>query len=106
MHNSSKSQHSGYVKIEELITHLQSIGYTIPQINKVILIAYEKKLVETSERGAELKADIIPNMLRITSLGAYISQNAIEYFAYIDAIVVDTPILTKASEKKYKMFQN
>lgn len=96
----SKSRRSGYIETDKIFEHLQAVGYIVPQINKGILAAHKKNLIETSEKGTEINAEAVPSMLRITSMGAYTIETIINDFTYLDSIIVDTPITDKKTRSK------
>ena len=77
----------GYVDVGELYQYLQPLGFLQEQIGPQIQRGLEKRLLEAPPgRGAG-------GPLRITSVGSYMYRAMIERFTYIDAMIVDTPIV-------------
>lgn len=77
----------GFAEIPAVFGALQSLGYAPEQIEFHLDRTLEQRLVEVSDDGASAK------VARITSAGGYLWKVLMIDFAYIDAIVVDTPIL-------------
>jgi hypothetical protein len=82
----------GFVEIEELYEPLQFEGFTPEQIDLVIIRAQRKRLIETSTRLMPSPPERMPKAMRTTSVGLYHVSRLCRFFAYIDAIIVDTPI--------------
>jgi hypothetical protein len=59
-------------------------------VNSAIQRATDKKLIEPSPAFLE-KAQAVA--YRITTIGAYTIKELCKYFAYVDAMIVDTPIV-------------
>jgi hypothetical protein len=93
---------NGFLDTNKVYGHLQSLGFTVDQIDASISFAYTRKLLETSERGAIIKPERPPSMLRINTIGIYHICNLCNLFTYIDAIVVDTPIFDSELKAKIK----
>jgi hypothetical protein len=74
---------------------LQGMGYTPEQIDFSISRGCKKNLIETSARHLPEPGQSFPVSLRITARGEYHFQRAINEFPYLDAIIVDTPILDR-----------
>tara|TARA_R110001599_G_C12252836_1_gene659796 strand:- start:674 stop:3130 length:2457 start_codon:yes stop_codon:yes gene_type:complete len=90
----------GFCPTPELLAELQNAGFTSDQIEKALRRATNKKLIETSQRvtfeedeSGALIGDM-PSSFRISSAGAYHLKRWMGQFAYIDAMVFDTPILS------------
>jgi GTPase SAR1 family protein len=81
---------SGYVELPKVFDALQSLGFNSVQIKYQIEKALERGLLESSPRFSDSLAS---TQARISAMGAYCSKRLIASFAYIDAIVVDTPIV-------------
>lgn len=88
--NSGKD--SGFVETIKVSNHLQSIGFSIDQVDNSIEILINRNIVETSARGTTFDRNKLPLSLRITTTGAYHLNVLSAFFTYIDAIIVDTPI--------------
>jgi hypothetical protein len=86
------SQHptaeKGYILEEEVYTYLRSLKYHDRQISAALARAEQSKLFDFA------KADqFAPNRVRITQRGAYVLRKLMLQFVYLDAVVVDTPIV-------------
>ena len=93
---------SGYVDAEELYAYAQSFGFQPTQIAGVLEKLLAHKLVETENKDfAGERFDFQPRRYRITTIGSYYYQKLIGKFTYVDAVVVDTPIV--ASEWRDQM---
>lgn len=89
----------GFCLTNYLFLEMQNIGFTSEQIEKNLRRATNKKLIEASQR-VTFEEDVngaligdMPSSFRITSSGAYHLHRWIGQFAYLDAMVFDTPIL-------------
>ncbi|KGD62572.1 hypothetical protein T9A_00863 [Alcanivorax jadensis T9] len=90
----------GFCLTSELFSELQNSGFTGDQIERSLRRSTNKKLIETSQR-VTFEEDIngaligeMPDSFRITSSGAYHFRRWMGQFAYLDAMVFDTPILS------------
>lgn len=90
---SKNSRNNGFVSIPETYSYLQGIGFTPPQIDSVLDFAYAKKMFEISQKGDKLDTEIQELQIRATNLAIYHLHFLIKSFTYIDAIIVDTPII-------------
>ena len=61
-----------------------------------IVRAFNKRLVDTAARRIPEPGKNDSCALRLTSVGLYHLREMIETFTYLDAVVVDTPILDKS----------
>ncbi|MFG2950826.1 hypothetical protein [Streptomyces adustus] len=87
---SSQSPNSdmGYVLQSEAFSYLQSLGYRDLQISSAFSRAERAKLCDFAMADEEA-----PTRLRVTQRGAYFLRKLVTEFVYVDAVVVDTPIL-------------
>lgn len=90
---STKGKNNGFYGTNEIYGSLQSLGFDLLQIDRVILNLYKGQLIEATERGAFFDEDSMPSMFRITPKGAYLVEEMVCMFTYIDAMIVDTPII-------------
>lgn len=97
-YDSSHRTSDGFVETRSITAELQSQGFTLEQLASALRRLTNKKLIETSQRvtfeetsGAELRGEL-PESFRITTVGAYHLTRWCGTFAYIDAMVFDTPI--------------
>ncbi|MET9331937.1 hypothetical protein ABZX78_12135 [Streptomyces cellulosae] len=84
----SPNSEAGYVLQHEVFSYLQSLGYRDLQISSAFARAERAKLCDFAMADEEA-----PTRLRITQRGAYILRKLVTEFVYVDAVVVDTPIL-------------
>lgn len=92
----SKSQ-EGFIETGNIISECQKFGFVHEQVEHALRRLANKKLIETTERvtfaeGLQGLIGEMPLAFRITTIGAYHIQKWIYTFAYLDAILIDTPI--------------
>lgn len=83
----------GFVETAVMYDRLQGLGFTAEQIDFALVRAVRKKLVETSARRMPEPGQVMPQALRVTSVGVYHNTRLCKLFTYMDAILTDTPIL-------------
>lgn len=88
-----KMGQQGFVDVARTYDRLQSFGFTADQVDRALVRAVEKKLVETGGREVPRTSDLMPDLLRATSIGVYHVDKMLRFFTYVDAMAVDTPIL-------------
>jgi hypothetical protein len=86
----------GFAEAVKVYETLQSMGYTPEQVDDAISRGCERNLIETNSRRLPEPGQFLPSSLRITSSGEYHLQRLSREFQYLDAVVVDTPILDAA----------
>lgn len=80
---------------------MQNYGFSVTQTENNLRLLTNRKLIETSQRVTfeEDEEGILfgelPRQFRITSIGAYHLKKWIGNFAYLDAMVFDTPIFNE-----------
>jgi GTPase SAR1 family protein len=94
------SVEEGFVEIGRVYSSLQGWGFTPDQIDMAIIRSCSKKLIETSARKMPKRGEPMPQAIRATTVGIYHVSKLCRQFAYIDAIIVDTPILDNAIRDK------
>ena len=82
-----KGEQNGFVSKSRIFASTQPLGFSPTDIDIHFQRAIEADLVEVSD------VDDPQALARVTPAGAYMHQSLISDFAYLDAIVVDTPIL-------------
>lgn len=87
-----------------IIDELQNFGFQLNAIQNALRRCTNKKLIETSQRitfeeddNGVLSGDL-PELFRITTIGAYHLEKWITNFSYLDAILIDTPIFNENYE--------
>jgi GTPase SAR1 family protein len=88
----------GFLQTSDIIAEFQRYGYVPDQIEHCLRRLTNKKLIETTERitfdeGLQGLVGDMPLAFRITTAGAYHIERWVSNFAYIDAMLFDTPIL-------------
>src|SRR4030042_4858914 len=92
----------GYVHISDIYSYLQALGYHPFQIGRALERLLYRNLLESPAKEPRLtdtSAERDPESAsyhRIPTVGAYYVKRLISPFAYLDAVVVDTPILDPA----------
>lgn len=77
----------GFVDVSELYDLAQGLGFLQEQVGPHIQRALAKRLLEAPQgRGAG-------GPLRITTVGSYMYKSMIRQFSYVDAMIVDTPVV-------------
>lgn len=87
----------GFCDTGKIIREMQGLGYIPTQTENALRRATNKKLIETSQRFTfdEDETGLIgemPTKFRTTSIGQYHLKRWISDFAYLDAMLFDTPI--------------
>lgn len=87
----------GFCDTGNIIREMQGLGYIPTQTENALRRATNKKLIETSQRFTfdEDETGLIgemPTKFRTTSIGQYHLKRWISDFAYLDAMLFDTPI--------------
>ena len=83
------ASNDGFVEAAKVYEFCQSLGFVPGQIEFALERARTKRLLETSPRFGEGPI----SSYRITMAGAYTFKELPGYFSYVDAMVVDTPIV-------------
>lgn len=79
----------GFVERHLVLEFMQSAGFAVEQVLPHIRRAFDKGLLSSPEGLKDEGAD----RLRITSAGAYSTKKLCAIFSYLDAVIVDTPIV-------------
>ncbi len=105
-HNGVHLNKDGFCQTKTLINEMQDNGYSVEQIENALRRATNKKLIETSLRvtfeedeGNILFGDM-PQSFRVTTIGVYHISRWLGEFAYLDAMVFDTPIFYKETRER------
>lgn len=100
MSSKDTSAREGFVETKKVYERCQGLGFLPEQIDFAINRACRKKLIETSGRCFPESGSAFPFSLRATTMGAYHIEDLCWQFSYIDAIIVDTPILDNSIREK------
>lgn len=86
----------GFVQSDEIVAFGQTIGFLPAQVEFAIRHGADKRLLQMAPPDPEADR----RRYRITTVGAYTYKRLMRRFVYIDAVVVDTPIVDdKAAER-------
>lgn len=96
----------GFVTAKRLKQEMQSNGFGVEQTESALRRMTNKKLIETTQRvtfeetsGTEYAEDLT-DAFRVTTVGAYHLVRWCTTFAYLDAMVFDTPIFDSDANKE------
>ena len=90
------AQHSttdGFVSVSDIYEYLQSLGFNPSQVDWAIERLTHRNLIETPTKSREGELSKLISHYRVTTVGAYYAKRFIAKFEYVDAMVVDTPIV-------------
>ncbi len=93
----------GFVETQYVYDSLQAIGYSPDRIDFAVSHAINKKLVQTSGRIIPTGNEEMPMSMRVTPSGLYHAYRLAGSFQYLDAMIVDTPILTDSVREKMRV---
>lgn len=89
-------RNSGYIAAENIHRYIQGIGFQPVQIISALNRLLNKKLIETETKDPlSDRIESTDLYYRITTIGSYYYQKMVGKFPYIDAVVVDTPIVER-----------
>jgi hypothetical protein len=88
-----KMGQQGFVDVTRTYERLQSLGFTADQIDRALVRGVEKKLIDTGGREQPQTGVLMPEVLRASSVGVYHVDKLTRSFSYVDAMIVDTPVL-------------
>jgi hypothetical protein len=83
----------GYVAVTDIYEYLQGLGFNPSQIDWVIERLIRRNLIESATKSRESYVTKPVSHYRVTSVGAYYVKRFITGFQYVDAMIVDTPIV-------------
>ena len=84
----------GFVPVVEVYALCQKMGFSPNQIEAALKRCFEKLLILTGARRGPQTADSV----RPTTSGLYHVERLLRDFSYVDAMIVDTPILDPAAQ--------
>ncbi len=95
--NSDAREHDthGFTELSRVYDRLQELGFSAEQIDRAVVKSCRDKLLESASRTIPYEEESAGKLLRATSVGLYHVEELPSMFSYVDAIVVDTPILEK-----------
>ncbi|MBL0886204.1 ATP-binding protein [Myceligenerans indicum] len=95
----SVGQNAGYVDLKDAVSYLQGIGFPVSSIRYSLNYCSRFRLLESPTSDVDVFEG---DKCRVTSVGAYSARRLPELFTYVDAMVVDTPILDSAVRRELK----
>jgi hypothetical protein len=84
-----QAANEGYVLVGDMFSFGQEAGFDVTQIEFAIDRAVDKRLLEGNPAIEPEASD----RYRVTSAGVYTARHLVESFSYVDAMIVDTPIV-------------
>jgi len=96
--DSSAKSPEGFLQTASILNEMQRLGFVADQVEHALRRLTNKKLIETTERitfdeGLQGLVGDMPLAFRATTIGSYHVQRWAASFAYLDAMLIDTPIL-------------
>lgn len=88
----------GYCRLKDIVDYLSQIGYTVDYAKEMIKELLNFKCCRTSTREDKLIDNDV--LIGITSLGRYHVNVLTKKFTYVDAVVIDTPIIYETVRSK------
>jgi GTPase SAR1 family protein len=90
----------GFVPTADICTELGQFGFVVDQVEHTLRKLTNKKLIETTERvtfdeGLQGLVGDMPMAFRATTVGSYHCNRWAPTFAYMDAMLMDTPIMNE-----------
>lgn len=99
--DAGSSESVGYVAAEAVYRYCQQLGFQPVQITGVLERLLRSKLVETeTKRLLSVRYETRDLYFRITTIGSYYYQKLVGVFTYVDAMIVDTPIVDRAVRER------
>lgn len=101
----SKSNDENFISYYEIVSELQNYSFTELQIKNALTNCINKKLLEKEDRLTFIESSeekVENSKYRVTSLGLYHVKIWIGEFAYIDAMLFDTPIFDEEIKNKMR----
>lgn len=96
--DASGKSSEGFVPTGDICAELGRFGFVVDQVEHALRRLTNKKLIETTERvtfdeGLQGLVGDMPMAFRANTIGSYHCNRWAPTFAYMDAMLVDTPIL-------------
>lgn len=92
---SQRSISNGFVPVSDIYAYAQSVGFNPYQIDWAIKRLLRHNLIELPTKAREAERLVPTSHYRITTIGSYYVRKLIRKFTYVDAIIVDTPMVDK-----------
>jgi hypothetical protein len=88
----------GYLPVNELQRFMVQLGYAEDHVTETTTFLFEKGYIESKVPTDKWRGD--SSALRVTSRGKYTARKLVREFTYIDAVVIDTPIIEDPFRRK------
>ncbi len=98
-HPAIERSDEGFVPVEKVYEYCQGLSFMPEQIDVAIIRCFSKRLIETAARRIPIPGKIDGFGVRPTPIGLYHIHELLGNFSYLDAIIVDTPILDAELEQ-------
>jgi len=85
----------GFVPVSDIYAYAQSIGFNPYQIDWAIKRLLRHNLIELPTKAREAERLVPTSHYRITTIGSYYVRKLIRKFTYVDAMIIDTPMVDK-----------
>lgn len=82
----------GFVLLTTVYEHLQGLGFSVEEVDITVSRCVSAGWIESSVDAASDRP-AGAERLRLTQTGAYLLHRLVRTFVYVDAVVVDTPVL-------------
>ena len=107
--DASTTSPEGFVPTGDICAELSRYGFVVDQVEHALRTLTNNKLIETTERitfdeGLQGLVGDMPIAFRATTIGSYHCNRWAPSFAYMDAMLVDTPILD--AEARQQILKN
>ena len=98
---SQASGSAGYVAAEAIYGYVQHLGFQPAKISGALDRLLSNKLIETETKRPLSSVDEGRDLYyRITTIGSYYYRKLVGIFTYVDAMVVDTPIVDRTVRER------
>lgn len=91
----------GYCAMQNVVQYLCQIGYSEAHAKRTIETLYGKKYCEPRIPGLAWST-VEDGDIRVTNIGRYHVGSLVKTFQYVDAVVVDTPVLNDKARRSIK----
>jgi len=102
----SPEDSDGFITGKEIIEEMQRLHFSIKQVEGNIRNLTNRRLIETTQRVTFEESEVgligeLPSAFRLTTVGSYHLNRWLATFAYLDAMVFDTPIFDEKIFEKF-----
>lgn len=97
----SGKESMGFIETKNIFDAMQAMGFIPSQINRVIDLCLSKGIVEQETRRSGTTSET--SRVRLTASGVYHLKKMCSLFEYMNAIIVDTPVLDETTRVDLKV---